>query len=86
MYSMSVSIHRIYTSVTLTFFFFLVWHFVPQRTKSVAFTGMAFSPLRTDWVYSCSKPGWITLCEARKKKKKRFQFAEMIALNANACT
>lgn len=46
MYSMSVSIHRIYSSVTLIFFFLNVFSRVAILPSdcSVAPTGMAFSP------------------------------------------
>lgn len=46
MYSMFASIHRIYSSVTLTFFFLNVFSRVAiLPSESVASTGMAFSPV-----------------------------------------
>lgn len=81
---MSVSIHRIYSSETLIFFFLLAWHSLPQRKKFAALTGTAFSRLRTDWDCSSSQPGRTTLCGARTTtKKKRFQSADIVALKAN---
>lgn len=47
MYSMSVSIHRIYSSVTLILFFLIFSCGDPShREQFVASTGMAFSPFK----------------------------------------
>lgn len=71
---MSVSIHRIYSSVTLIFFLnvFSRVAILPSENSLSPLLGWPFLLSRTDWVYSSSQPGRITLWGARRMKKVSF--------------